>query len=366
MSDKLPTSFIHRLNPSKFSPVHEIYLQHIDEIHKWILTRKLIIHGAAAVDMRLKAKALPNGPIDCYGKDDEIEALKKSFSAHEGYTTTHIKVSHQLSCMIKGVPVVIVTLFPEDVTIPVEVLGGYSLLALDYTVSIYWSLLNGHQLMLYNARLEKDYNNLLNVAKYLMEKKAMPEPYKVLEKPTLPDKQSIDIKQLPNCWYSGEYALSILEGKKFDAKGHVDIASFGKPTEIVDILVSKMDFEQKDYVLSFNWGLLPSYFVLTGKDYTVRVLDCSTFTGRGYKDLNTLALLSIAAFHPGDIAIRALASLQANDAAPAFMGDTKIGKGIANTVLKEVASKTEIDRMLYTTNIEFLSIATAKLILTGD
>jgi len=332
---------------------HEILKQNIPKIYEWAKKNKLIIHGGHAVHLQLLHKhnkgLYNNDPssVDLYYTGKNLSDVKEMFEKDfKGITQL---VGDTLNLIIDDMLIAtVIKRITDSITIPEGLV-----IPIEYSISIYWSILNGHVLQLYNKHLSKYARYLLKIADIMG--KDLPKPYEFISEPKY--KYPIDIGSLKHTYITGQNAVDILtsDTPKFD---QIELACFEDPQDILDKLKgSPSDYE---WVPSANWGLIPGYF--HSSTHKIKVYDCSTMSSRVISKHNVVCLMGVAAFHPGGIAMRVLSTMYKSDRFWQLTGDTAVGKGVAEKVMAEIMDLSGVSRLDHTSNIDYLKHAVQRLV----
>mgnify|MGYP000613178033 CR=1 FL=1 len=339
----------------------------IGKILEWIKHTNLIIHGGYAIDIQLKNlynKGIYTdsyyASIDGYLSEEDVKIISDDFKkTFTDSTITHYENMRTLYLKIKGATIIQIQLYPKEIfsTIEFDIVYGNKVLPLQKSVAIYWALVNGYSLSIYNSRLDQDFSRLMEIANIIGDK--LPAPYDIAESFNVKLESRINLNILPDCYYTGKYALSLYMNKLPKDDIPLDIACFGDPSSIVDILVNTYGYTHGEWYVSPNWGLIPGYYVMHDAVPEIRVFDCSTYTTGITKKIKSVSLLGLAAFHPGDISMNVLSTLynSAGKYDRYFIGDESVGKGLADAVLRDLLATSGQDRYSFTTNIEFVKEA---------
>jgi hypothetical protein len=235
---------------------------------------------------------------------------------------------------------------------------------LDYTAAVYFALVNGCTNITYGAGLEKFYARLIELSELVPPVDDEINTEAEYRLTSAADASAAGgAGTATDAILAGEFAYNLLTGKKLPET--LDIACFGDPTALAGNLSGTSGkTDELVWVPSAKWDLIPGYFVLHDivldkKSYKkVRVFDCSTSSATMYK--NILSPISLAGLMPGETTIQVLGLLRKD--VGGLVGTTIVGRTLSSSTLWKIQQKSGLDRWEYTTNLEFLKMATSRLI----
>ena len=160
---------------------HEVLKQYIPKIYEWAKKNNLVIHGGHAVHLQLLhvyKKGLydnESSSVDLYGKNltDIREQFKKDFKEEA------LLHADRLDLIINET--LVATISKHTDIDKVNELPVGKVIPIEQSISIYWAILNGHALQLYNIHLNKYARYLLKIADIMQAD--LPAPYEFVGEP---------------------------------------------------------------------------------------------------------------------------------------------------------------------------------------
>jgi hypothetical protein len=358
---KIPKHDIELLYPFSNLDYNQILL-------KWTSEIGAIIYGGMAVSIHLKNRynmdIYDNQliDIDCYlpfnKRDEIIESLTKLIPNVVFPSKITLNIVHPT---LNDAVLMDIKLLPTHIfeTTEIEIVDGQKLLTFNQCVSMYFSLINGYNLEKEFRRLEKDFKKITKIMDILVKNNVIKQ-YDLKEK-CIDNKREMIEKDLnihlyKHCYLCGKRALERMSDKKYD-DNIIDIAVFKKLIKILH-KYEKEGYSNYELIIGPSWIRIPSYYILYNVDKSkpkIRLYDCTTIEC-GIND-DMLSLIGIASYNP-DVVIDTMEILYNTRNMKYIFGEERAGLNISGAIFLKIENDTGFDRYDYSTNIEYLEVAT--------